>query len=70
MKNIIVNLGEAGEFLSYCVFFQIEATVINKIYKFIDKSERLVFKMEKQLLENQFNEIKQVVPSLEYEEEE
>jgi hypothetical protein len=69
MKNIIVNTGEAGEFLSYCVYFEIEATVVNKIYAFLDRPERLVFKMEKPFFNDQFDETKKVVPSLEYEEE-
>ena len=66
MKNIIVNTEEAGKFLSLCVYFERQATVVNCELKFLNKPERLIFKINKQFNDDQFELLKKEVPSLEY----
>jgi hypothetical protein len=50
MKKVIVSKQDVAEFLSYCVSWNIQATVINKQYEFLDQPLKFIFKLNNEHL--------------------
>jgi hypothetical protein len=66
MKEIIVSKQDVGEFLFYCVSWDIQATVINNKYQFLGRPLKFIFKLNKSLEEIDYVNIKRMVPSFEF----
>jgi len=66
MKKIIVSEHDITAFLSYCVSWGFNATCINKVYPFQDRTFwQFVFKLNKPLAEIDLINIKNNAPSVE-----